>query len=141
MSVVTVGIGRVDPSYLYIAIAIINIFVILLSASLSARLIKKAVYFRRVKRVTIIKVLLIMISLVQCVLVFIACIIANESAGTPIDLALHFSISASPVIALVAAVGALVSSDKTDPDEKIIDDYYDNPDISYAPYVVGFKKK
>ena len=138
---VMVACGRIDPSILYIAVFLINSFVLLVFATLCSRLVKKAFYSIPNKRIMSLKVMLMILALSQCVVLFIICIFANESIGLSQNLALNFKIGAGPIFSLICALGILVSSDRNKDDEKLIDTYYDNPDVSYAPYVVGYKNK
>ena len=138
---VVIGCGRIDFSLMLIAIFIINVLIMAVCASLAWGFAKKALYNITVGRAMFWKATLLILTVAQCVLIFIICILSNNAIETVQNLALNFSIGAGPILCMLSSIGILAFSESKEIEEKIIDNYYDNSDVSYAPYVVGYKEK
>ena len=87
-------------------------------------------------------IMIILSVVVQCISILVLVVIGNNASTSSGDITAVFSYGLGPALGLIAAIGMLsgVGRDAIESD-KVVDVSYDNPDVSYAPYVVGFNNK
>ena len=131
-NVLTIGHGRIDVSFLYlfvIAVSVLMLFVI----ALLIRNITLRAFFGARKKTGFLKLLLVLLSVANLV-VNIALYVSGKTATYgELEYIIKVSLGAGPILIFILSV-LFVSLFHTH-HEKTVDRGYDNPDVSYAPFV------
>ena len=135
----TVGGGVGDLSIAYVFVILLNYCALLIFAFLAYDLIKNIQDAPPSERIGSLKKLLCLIASIQIILVFIIFAFLNGASIGGDGCLVAFKMGVGPILGLLSTIGMLISFEKQP--QKEIEPSYDNPDVSYAPYVVdGIKK-
>jgi hypothetical protein len=132
-NVLTVGHGRIDASFLYLFIIAVSVLMLLVLALLIRNITLRAFFGAR-KKTGFLKLLLVLLSVANLVIYIALCVLGKTSAYGELEYIIKVSVGAGPILIFILSV-LLVSLFHTH-EEKTIDKGYDNPDVSYAPFVM-----
>lgn len=127
------GINAVNKAY--VLVIIFNCCALLLFALLAHTLINSILYDSVSDKVGTLKKLLCATASIQVVLTVTMFIVLNQASIGGENCLMEFKVGFGPILGLLSTIGMLISFEKTP--HKEIERSYDNPDVSYAPYVVN----
>ncbi|MBO7196029.1 MAG: hypothetical protein J6V80_01715 [Clostridia bacterium] len=125
------------PTVFYLS----NLVTLALLALICHRVIRMLVGDKNVKEIKKSAIWLAVIAAVQIILLIVFIVNGNSSLVSGTHSA-SFGIGIGPIIGFASVVALLLTfREKVVSEVKTVDRYYDNPDVSYAPYVVEYQKK
>ena len=131
-NVLAVGYGRIDVSFLYLLAIAVSVFMLAVLAFLIKNIALSAFFGAR-KKTRPLKLLLILLSGVNLVVYIVLCVLGKTSAYGELEYVIKVSVGIGPILIFVLSV-LFVCLFHTH-EEKTVDRGYDNPDVSYAPFV------
>ena len=131
---VMISYARLDITALNIGISLVALFILLFSGLIIHKKISVILFSRKVKRLRANLILNFVLSFALLVLTFVVALIARNALQSGLSLYIKFEPAIGPIVAFFSGLLLLVFSKQRE--QKKVDLTYDDPDVSYAPYVV-----
>ena len=136
-----IGAGGNDIGGMYLAVQLIMYFIFLSFAFLFKYALQltwqNADNSRKIKKA---KILVAFLVCAEAVLEVILMIVAGSSITSDLSMLVSFGLGIGPVLCIASSVVLLLFKPEPVAQGAYMDDWYDNADVSYAPYVVKNKK-
>ena len=138
----SIGCGRTGDNASYILFYLVNVCALAIFAMVGYRVIKIFLGEAELESIKKPAIFFVAAGALQIILTLAMISAANSVDLNTAKLAISFSIGLRSFLAIAGALAMiLLATKKVVVQEKVVDRFYDNPDVSYAPYVVGYESK
>ena len=142
INLLVMGIARNDISdfYLFLQIAVfaVNFFAILLAVAILNSLLFRIDVTKKIKKL---KVFLALLALTYAALSICVMVVSGDMLDADLLKSVSIGVACGPIVTIVSALLLVAIKIEPRPKSLYADGWYDNADVSYAPYVIKVAKK